>query len=707
MKKAMRGRYGMALWAALMALASVMTPLGAPVASAETNAPTPEVSDEIIYIDQEGFIRVIDMRYDGVPQIQWVSPTNGWDEIATGDVNNDGDDEIIAIRGDGTESKPGIVAVFDPVLASGVPDGKINGVPWKKLWEYDLGYKPTLVAAGNFDAGVPGDQIIVGGLNTDPGDSKRVYRVRVFKQTSATPDGASWTDHESRYFEEQWTRAAVGDMVPGGTDELALVAEQSDLTSSGKFAVFRLDDNWSKPWDFGDKARPANDVAFGQWTGSTGMELAVTRDPSLGQVSLFIGEWDEGDTEVNEMTSLVYDPAARRLAFGNTNGAGNDELFLLRTVPSGTGLPRLFNIVRGDDVGNVHMWDEDLSDDNQWRAIAMGDTDGDGRDELIIGRNDFIRVYTNPSNGPDEKVDFAVTFNRRSLVLGDLDKNGFVEGPIVEIDKTLVETTTPSGSTVNETLTMRNSATAEAVPFSIVAEGSPSWLTINPRSGNLPANNANQVVTLSFNAEGLAPGVYRSRLTIDSSVEVSNLPISVVITFNVDPAVVNVDPSFFFISLPLSPTEAVSSTGIVHVTGNAGTNFSASVIPGPELAAATAALGGSVVASEVTDSGVVRLYNAEGASADIALPAVVQAADATAISWPSGLPWVSVTSTASTVPANITLTFDPSQLEGDFSSGALVIFPDGSAGTPPESLKLVPLIMMRTTSTSFAPFVAQ
>lgn len=707
MTKRLYNRAGMALWAAMIALASVLVPYAAQPARAEINAPIPEPSDEIVYIDAEGFIRVIDMRYDGVPQITWVSQFGSWDEVALGDVNNDGDKEIIAIRGDGTEAKPGILAIFDPVLSGGIPDGKINGIPWGKLWQVDLGYKPILIAAGNFDAGVPGDQIIVGGMSTDPKDSKKIYKMTVYKQTSATPDGRDWQIHQERWFEEVWTRWSAGDMVPGGTDELAVVAEQSDLASSGKFSLFQLDNNWARLWDFGDRARPANDVAFGQWTGSASEELAVTRAPNLGQTSLFIGEWNVEDAELVEGTAVVYDPAARRLAFGNTNAANNDELFLMRTVPAGTGLARLFNMKRGGDENSVHTWNEALSDDNEWRAMVMGDTDGDGRAELVIGRRDFIRVYTNPSNGPEEKVDFPVTFNRRSLVIGDLDKNGFVEGPQFEVSKRTVEATTTAGSAVSDSFTIRNVATAEAVPFTIVAQDNPAWLRVQPSSGSVPANGVAQTISLTFDATNLEPGVYRSRLTVDSTADVNNLPIDIVITFMVDPAPLRATPGSLFVSVPISPTESTTQTRTIQLSGTSGMRFTAAILATPNVAAAVEALGSEIVASEVTVSGGLRVLNEAGVSVDFAMPEVVQAAGASEIVWPSGVPWATVTSNTSTVPATMTIVFDPALMEGDFNEAMLFLYPDESAGIPPDSLRLIPLYIMETSSVNFVPSVSR
>src|SRR3954466_2715707 len=44
---------------------------------------------EIVYIDDNGVIRVLDTQ--GSPLVQWFSPDGGWDQIVLLDVNNDGD----------------------------------------------------------------------------------------------------------------------------------------------------------------------------------------------------------------------------------------------------------------------------------------------------------------------------------------------------------------------------------------------------------------------------------------------------------------------------------------------------------------------------------------------------------------------------------------------------------------------------------------
>src|SRR3712207_466402 len=92
---------------------------GWPAASAPVAAaPSQDPDEEIVYIDADGVIRVLDTRVTGGnPEIKWFSPDSSWRDFALGDVNNDGDQEIVAIGGGRDDGK---LAVFDPVVASGI-----------------------------------------------------------------------------------------------------------------------------------------------------------------------------------------------------------------------------------------------------------------------------------------------------------------------------------------------------------------------------------------------------------------------------------------------------------------------------------------------------------------------------------------------------------------------------------------------------------
>jgi len=148
------------LVAALIAL--LLGPLAgfAPGAQSVQAAASADPNEEIVYIDPDGVIRVLD-PYGDEPRVQWYSPTASWNDACLGDVNDDGDLEIVAIGE--TSAGNTKIAVFDPVIASGtvVPDQTIpedDGIPWDTLYEDEIAGSPQIVSCGDFDAGIDGDE---------------------------------------------------------------------------------------------------------------------------------------------------------------------------------------------------------------------------------------------------------------------------------------------------------------------------------------------------------------------------------------------------------------------------------------------------------------------------------------------------------------------------------------------------------------------
>ena len=85
-------------------------------------------NEEIIYLDDDGFVRVLDAYHTGdTPTIQWSSPEGDWDHFDLGAFNNDGDLEIVVVGnvGDGDTGK---IAIYDPVVSEGGSDTEINGI---------------------------------------------------------------------------------------------------------------------------------------------------------------------------------------------------------------------------------------------------------------------------------------------------------------------------------------------------------------------------------------------------------------------------------------------------------------------------------------------------------------------------------------------------------------------------------------------------
>lgn len=650
-----------ALWAAFVAVAAMVVPQAAQPAWAQEQgrqvtpaaSGQPEVSDEIVYIDGgDGFIRVIDPVWGGAsPEVKWISPESNFNDVALGDFNNDGDMEIIAVKGDIGSGK---VIIYDPV-ASGktVPGQEINGIPWVTLFTLDLPAKPTLVAAGNFDPGVPGDEFLVGQeVSSDgSGDTSKRFKIDIYKSPTATPDGTQWVTHiANRYFEERWTRVAVGDLVEGGGDELSLVDEDG-----GKIEVYRTDDGWKRIFSAGDSKKRAQDSAMGNWDGKDADELAWSRSVSgdTGAApTLFVEDWSSGEFE--EDVAEAFDPGFRRLAFADGNGSGDDELYMLRNVPDGVNKPRLVSLNDGGD--GAHEWEERL-DSNEWRAIAGGNFDEDSRAELLIGRSNMLRIYLEPERGPDSRREYEVTFNRQNLLAGNLDASGFTAGPVFEANTQNVEATAPVGLTDQVILQLRNSTTEASVPFAVAAEGNPAWLNINPPTGAVPVNNAFTNIELTFDAAGLNQGTYTTRLLFTSTSPVENQPYIVNVRFVVSAPLVTASPAVAFFTEVCSGTTPLSETVTINIVGSPGTRYSAAIADSPTAA--------DVAAAQASPDALV----------------------------PSPVEWLTASTGTNTVPDAITLTISRTTALTSTAKMILLVVADPVAVPPPGNVRQVPIII--------------
>ncbi|MFZ1771347.1 MAG: FG-GAP-like repeat-containing protein, partial [Caldilinea sp.] len=69
--------------------------------------------EEIVYIDADGYIRVYDPQTpNNLPPVVFRSPDAGWYDATVGDVNGDGDDEILAF------AENGLLKIYDPVVTT-------------------------------------------------------------------------------------------------------------------------------------------------------------------------------------------------------------------------------------------------------------------------------------------------------------------------------------------------------------------------------------------------------------------------------------------------------------------------------------------------------------------------------------------------------------------------------------------------------------
>ena len=697
-----------ALLLAMFPASSVLSPRPARAQESGVDAPTApsaDASEEIVYIDGTGIIRVIDTTFSG-KQVQWFSSSNNWRSIALGDFDVDGDKEIVAVRGTPDTSTAPELVIFDPVVAKGtiVPGQSINDIPWKVMFSLSLPSRPELVFAGNFDPNVPGQEIgiVRAVVPADGADAGDVTRVIIYKQTSLTPDGRTWEQHQVRDFSDKWERVAVGNLDKAGGDDVAFVD-----TDAGSFAVYSPDANFKKIKDEGSLTKPWKDVAFGQYIKGSNHELLAVRsaDPPLNAFTV----WEYSSSDLSNDKGDRFDPGPRIVFTGDINGNNDDvETVLLRTCSGNC--RRL--IVRNDGSDGIIKEFSDgltLDTDNGWRTGAAGDIDGDERDEIVIIRSDKLRIYPDAHNSANSS-DINVSTDRENVLIGDLDRNGYISGPVIGSTPGGVEKTVYFGYKDTGTIKLQNITTQDAIPFT--AQSSASWLSVTPPSGSMPGTSGTPIeLTYQIEAGQLQPGQrYVGTITLvntNSGLNVANSPYRIALTVDVvlPPfgAVPDGAVAFYYpCGEPL--TERALDFQIVGYPGN---TFTAQVTSVAGTAAADT-LQGDFFLGDVTSSGLV-LTDRVGAQAVVEgtrSPAAISATSS--ITWPTQAAWITaVTSISNTMPTTLTLTISPTLRTNDLTQAKLLLLTKDPSNPSQGLVKFHDINLVCASNATWMPLVGK
>ena len=391
-------------------------------ANAHAAASAANNDDEIIYLDTAGVIRVVDItQTDGDPSVEWFSPSGNWTNFALADVNADGDMEIVAVGADGSSGK---LAIYDPVVLGAQPDtaDAINGIAWETLYETTLTGIPRLVASGEFDTTVPGDEIIYNHVLPagDRIDDDWLQFV-ILSSEGSQPDGRTWQVMTTHSTGNDWTWISTGNVDGTGVDEVALVDKER-----GNLSIYRVgeEDGLRRFFRNVDADKEWRNVEIGQFISDTPEEVVAVREADFPLSTAFALRY-AGSDNFTDAFDTHNNPSPRFVFLADIGGNGDQEIVILRKVrPELGAFPRMFVYdYAGGNTDTISLRESTLDTDNGYLTGVGGDVDGDGRDEIILIRDTFIKIFTQPEASTSSE-EIAVAANTNLVRAGNLDANG-------------------------------------------------------------------------------------------------------------------------------------------------------------------------------------------------------------------------------------------------------------------------------------------
>ena len=284
-----------------------------------------------------------------------------WTDIAVGDFDGDGNDEVAVIRNVkatwGSQGYP--VVVIDPGEEM-TWDNTLSSQPWSRI------------TAGDFD-GDGDDEIAV------IRNAKATWGSQGYPIVILDPGGEmTWDNTTSGY---AWTDIAAGDFDGDGDDEIVVIRNAKASWGSRGYPIVVIDPGGEMTWDNTVSGYPWSRITAGDFDGDGDDEIAVIRNAKAtwGSKGFPVIAFDPGGEMTWDNTSSGY--VWTDLASGDLDGDGDDEIAVLRNAKATWG--SLGYPIVALDPGGELTWDDSTSG-KPWSNLAIGDLDGDaGSDEEI------------------------------------------------------------------------------------------------------------------------------------------------------------------------------------------------------------------------------------------------------------------------------------------------------------------------------------
>ncbi len=495
---------------AVLAIALTLVPAGH---SGVAVAQSVNTGDELVIITGAGRLQAVDpFTPPGFVPVSWESPETGFTNVATGDFNGDGSDEVVGLRG-------GEAVVYDPVQRPGEPDtARVFSATPGQVWRN--------VVTGDLD-GDGADELILVESSSATGLAIQMY---AFKFNAST----GWNQTFSGGYGAVWQSLATGDVMGNGRDQV--IATRNPGTSR-QILIFDPADNWrvihERNYDF-----PWVGLAVGnvQNDGANKDEIVTTRSGVLGTLaSMLIFRWVAGSTTLQDVAGATYFPEFRWIALADVSGNGVDDVFLLRPGRvSGESIVALTNFRVGSPPPVAF---NTLTGQDKWNGIQAGDVDGDGKDEVIVMSPNEYLIYNQPdvnTNAVSFPGSYSTTGN---FAVGNLDGSGFSAGPALGVSPLTVTLNLQAGQNASQVINIANIGVGTLNWTATVVDGA-GWLSMSPAAGTAPSTPQ-----LLVSTGGVAPGSYVGRVRIDGAGGAANSPQIITVNLTVTAPQFSVQPS--------------------------------------------------------------------------------------------------------------------------------------------------------------------
>jgi hypothetical protein len=532
----------------------------APANPSSSNALFPRHA-QMIYLTYSGQIRVVDPGVmPGEKAFSWDSGGyQGYTNLAVGDVNGDGVNEIVATRDN-------VVDVFNPRLPS--------GTFMSNVMQFPSGQNVRLLAVGDYN-GDGRAEVAVHHQDTIDGN---VETLNVY----SSPNGVNWSQIWSMSYGIYWQALQTADVNGDGVDDLIQVAQNAEQyiwVLNGRDWPNRYADTFGYA---GSWQTLATDNIFDHSGLGARDDLALLRTVDGGAGQLVFLRYD-GSVDARLIDPCAswpngtcnqgfWQPPFTSITLADVIGSGYKQPVLLRDLAD---MSRASLILTNPaNVPGIPSFERAAG---SWNVVRAGDLDGDGRDEIVIMRPDRYRIYDDGTTGyapfPDVLSDPSFgTFNPAPLLVANVKGDGDPQGPTMSYSpKSLVFNQaygdTPTVQTIDVTNSIPGTANISYTASNLYGTG---WLRVNGSTGNTTGQTPG-TVSVSYDYSTINPGTYVGMVRVSAADPtvfngVANIPITLTLS----------DPGF--LALPHSISRAIlagtvtgTMTGNVQVMNPSGT----------------------------------------------------------------------------------------------------------------------------------------